>query len=499
MKPIMSFWSEPYIRGFHRRWANPATWNMSWILSVEAVTKTYGKPHLYTDDAGKSFLVDQLGLDFASVDLSLNDLKGKNPRFFSLGRTYTLGVQKEPFIHLDYDAYLFDIIPQELFGSGVLLERQFYRSIEKAPEVPCRPELFSEYNVPSWWNNYKAKKEHNFATLGVIGGSNFEYFSKFSQTIFDIISLNQENFDNFFSSNPALQFVPQDTLDQYVSVMLAKEMNFAPRFLVSMNQVVRTKYAHAGGEKAVSSELYGRIISRIVKDYPEATSKVEKFGGVGKVEIPTTSVIVVPNSLGSVYDSTLRVIIPRKIAPSETIVSDFRLHEAEKKLLSKIDGIRFAPAGATYLESIRNAFKKTSGKLIILVDGHIKVPKLYIERAIAASIEFPNSFFCTASKDYEDNKLAVSYGGLEDDYGIRPNLSQSKDSVLDIPLISALYGGVIILPAKAAHLLLDMKDSINSMSDVSKYLISKGFECRCIKSIEVSNNFKATTSYSSES
>jgi hypothetical protein len=495
----MSFWSEPYIRGFGRRWINPLTWNLSWILSVEAVTKIYGKPHLYTDDAGKNFLVDQLGLDFASVDLSLNDLKGKNPRFFSLGRTYTLGVQKEPFIHFDYDAYLFDIIPQEVFENGVLLERQFYRSIEKHPKAPCRPELFSDFDVPSWWNNYKVKNEHSFATLGIVGGSNLEYFNRFSQTIFDIISLNQEKFDNFFFSKPTLQYVPQDTLDQYVSVMLAKEMSFSPRFLVSMNQIAKVEYAHAGEEKAVSSELFGRIISRIVKDHPKATSKIEKLAGIGKIEIPTVSVIVIPNSLGSVYDSTLRVIIPRKIAPSETIVSDFRLHEAEKKLLSKIDGIRFASSGPTYLESIRNAFKKTSGKLLIIVDGHIKVPKLYIERAIAASIEFPNAFFCTASKDFEDNKIAISYGGLEDDYGIRPNLSQNKDIVLDMPLISALYGGVVILPIKAAHLLLDMKDSINSMSDISRYLISKGFECRCIKSIEVSNNFKAKTSFSSES
>lgn len=498
MKPIMSFWSEPYIRGLHRKWINPLAWNMSWILSVESITKTYGKPYLYTDDVGKNFLVDQLGLDFAGVDLSLNDLKGKNPRFFSLGRTYALGVQKEPFIHLDYDAYLFDAIPQELFDSGVLLERQFYRSVEKNKEVPCRPELFSDFNVPSWWNNYKSKNEHNFATLGIVGGSNFEYFSRYSQAIFDIVSLNQEKFDNFFSEKAALQWVPQDTLDQYVAVSIAKEMNFSPRFLISMNQIVRAKYAHAGGEKITSSELYGRIISRIVKDYPEAISKVEKFSGIGRVEIPKTSVIVVPNSLGSVYDSTLRVIIPRKIAPFETVVSDFRLHESEKKLLSKIDGVRFSNAGDNYIESIRNAFKKTSGKLIILVDGHIKVPKLYIERAIAASIEFPNAFFCTASKDYEDNKIVISYGGLEDDYGVRPNLSKVKDPILDIPLVSALYGGVIILPAKAAHFLLDMKDSISSILDTSRYLISKGFECRCIKSIEVSNNFKASTNFSPE-
>ena len=85
MKPIMSFWSEPYIRGFSNPWINPSTWNLSWILSVESVTKVYGKPHLYTDLAGKNFLVNELGLSFESIDLSLTDIKGMNPKFFSLG------------------------------------------------------------------------------------------------------------------------------------------------------------------------------------------------------------------------------------------------------------------------------------------------------------------------------------------------------------------------------------------------------------------------------
>lgn len=490
MKPIMSFWSEPYIRGFHRKWINPSAWNLSWILSVEATTKTYGPIHLYTDESGKNFLVDQLGLKFASVNLLLNDLRGKNPRFFSLGRAYACSVQKEPFFHIDYDAYLFDKIPSELFDNGVILERQFYRSLSDNIKYSCKPELFSEYNMPYWWNNYKAKNEHNFASLGVFGGSNYEYFQLFYNTMNQIISSNKDNFDNFFYSNPSLIHCAQDTLDQYISVSLAKEMNFAPRYLISMNQVVRTKYAHAGGEKTISSELYGRIISRIAISYPQVLSKVEDFTSQGKIEIPKVSVIVMPNSLESVYDSVLRVIIPRKIAPSEVIVSEYMLSDKDKNLLSKIEGIKFSPKGDSYFESVRNAFKKSSGNLIVIVDGHVRVPKLYIERSIAAVIEFPNAFFCSASKDYVDNKTGIVYGGLEDDYEIRPNAYQQRDSVLDIPMVSSLYGGFILLPKKIAHCVFDDKNSILSFNELSKYLVSKGFECRCIKSIEVSNNFK---------
>jgi hypothetical protein len=56
MKIIMSFWSEPYIRGYFNEFLQDKTWKLSWLLSVASITKIYDKPILYTDDLGKNFL-----------------------------------------------------------------------------------------------------------------------------------------------------------------------------------------------------------------------------------------------------------------------------------------------------------------------------------------------------------------------------------------------------------------------------------------------------------
>jgi len=138
-------------------------------------------------------------------------------------------------------------------------------------------------------------------------------------------------------------------------------------------------------------------------------------------------------------------------------------------------------------------FKRTSGNLIIVIDGHIKVPKLYIEKCIAANIEYPNSVFCAASIDFSDKKSHICYGGLEDDYGIRPNLHERKSLLINNEKVSSLYGGLYAFPSSILHKVLDIPETIKSFSEVSKYLSGNNFEIRCIKGITVSNNFKASS------
>jgi hypothetical protein len=493
----MSFWSEPYIRGFHNKWVNENSWNLSWILSVECITKLYGKPHLYTDDAGKHFLVDQLGLSFESVDLSLNDIRERNPRFFSLGKTYTIGIQREPFIHFDYDFYLLDKIPESLFDSGVLLEKYEYNSYDPKISIrrtTCSPNILEKANgLPSWWNSYKQKNEYNHAKLGIIGGSNFEYFGRLSQSIFDIINANTNDYWNSFSKPNNFPFFPQYTLDEYGVVCVAKEMGITPKYLKGLTEQNFTKYAHVNLEKLISGEIYGRIAARIIKDFPHAIDKAKEFGGVSVSHVPKVSVIIMPNDIGTTYDSLLRVVIPRKVAPDEIFISEYKLSDFDKKLISKIDGVRIVPAGSSYVDSLRQVFKRTSGNLIIVIDGHIKVPKLYIEKCIAANIEYPNSVFCAASIDFSDKKSHICYGGLEDDYGIRPNLHERKSLLINNEKVSSLYGGLYAFPSSILHKVLDIPETIKSFSEVSKYLSGNNFEIRCIKGITVSNNFKASS------
>lgn len=502
MKPIMSFWSEPYIRSKHNRWFNPDSFSLSWILSVAAITKSYGQPHLYTDEIGKHFLVDQLGLSFASIDLSLNELRGKNPLIFSLGRTYAIGVQKEPFVHVDYDAYAFSHIPQELLANGVFWEREIFVDASKT-NVPMRPEFLGGLKgLPDWWATGITNGQCKFYKNGIIAGSNLEYFSRLSQAIFDIVNSNTDlsfaDMDLLCKKDPSAKssfFIPQYILSEYLPYALARHMNITPRFMISGGGTTASRFSHIHGKKNEQSEMYGRLVRKIVTDYPESSELLDKLQITKFKKMPKVSVIVMPNESSSVYDSVLRALIPRKIAPDEVIVSSYKLGVTDRQLLSKIEGVRIIPEGDSYLASLEAAFRKTSGQVIIVLDGHVRLPKQYIEKFLAGFIEHPNSVFCSASSDFSDKTNHISYGGLEDQSGIRPDLSATISEVFDMPKVQSLFGGAVALSNEAMHALFDPANKIDSHSRISRHLEGKGYDLRCVKSLLVSHNFKREANY----
>jgi len=495
MKPIMSFWSEPYIKNRHNRWINENSWNLSWILSVAAISKTYGKPHLYTDDAGKHFLVDQLGLEFESINLSLNDLNGKNSRFFSLGKIYAIGMQKEPFFHIDYDAYLFNEIAPELLDRGVFFERESIFDSTLKLGIVQRPDLLDDIkNLPSWW---KTDKIFNAYKSGIVGGSNIDYFANYSKIVLDIIDSNTEEKWDLVNENikrnsfvQSSIFSPQYTIEEVVAYGLANHMGISPRFMINNNGLIASTFAHVHGDKQVSSEFYGRIMRRIAVDYPDSMNLVNKLQPSKTISNPKVSVIVIPTEEQSSYDTVLRSLIPRKIAPNEVIVSGYNLKESDRNLLVKIEAIKLVPGMNTYMESFEAAFRKTNGQLIILIDGHVRVPKLYIEKAIASYFEYPDSVFCTTSSDFLDKPLVFSHGALQDDFGVHPNIQESQSNILDTAEVQSLYGGIYVFPSSILHAIFDTSSKLPSFNDISKFVESKGFKIRCIKSIVSSHNFK---------
>lgn len=504
MNIIMSFWSDPYKNKLHNKWLNEKTWNLSWILAVESITKSYGKPILYTDDAGKKLLVNDLGLDFEKVDLCLNDLKGTDPRFTTLGRTYSVGIQKSPFIHVDYDSYVFESIPPEVFQNGLFFQKEVFidlNDVKYHGSSLHRPDLFVAMNgVPNWWFNHIYDNKTKIFQTGIMGGSNIEFFEKYSQIIFDMINSNkteiwtsiEEEAKKPFIDTPAFSygFAPQYTLDEYTLFGLSKEMNISPRFIINGYNIIVSKFSHVFSEKATVGDLHGRIMRRIIHSFPSRTKQVKNITQNNSAANRSVSTIIIPNKINSPYDTILRSIIPRKLQPNETIVSEYDLTDSDRNLISRLEGVKIIPKGDSYVESLKIAFKRTSSDIIILIDGHIKTPKLYVEKAIAANLEFPDSVFCCAATDFEDQKGKFTYGSLKDDYEVRPNIVDFPDRVLDNPEIVSLSGGMYIFTKEALHAIFDGAKKIDNFDQISDLLVESGFKVRCLKNLIASHSFK---------
>jgi uncharacterized protein DUF6734 len=122
MNAVWSFWSKPFLAHRCSTWLSEKHHLLSWILSVETVKRYYGPAILHTDDRGARMLVDGIGLEFDRVVTSLNALHQHDPAWWALGKLYAYRAQREPFVHLDSDVYLWQPLPDGLISAPVLAQ-----------------------------------------------------------------------------------------------------------------------------------------------------------------------------------------------------------------------------------------------------------------------------------------------------------------------------------------------------------------------------------------
>jgi len=150
---------------------------MRWALSFTLAKRHYGAVELHTDDYGKRFLVDQIGLDYDKVHLTLQELdKWCPPNVWALSKVVVFGElarQGEPFLHLDDDVFLFNRLPGRIECADVFAQCSegfnYYRRplhyFDEEDRIDCAlPE--------SEWRAYNT---------GIFGGSNLEFIRQYSE------------------------------------------------------------------------------------------------------------------------------------------------------------------------------------------------------------------------------------------------------------------------------------------------------------------------------
>jgi hypothetical protein len=178
MRSVWSFWSKPFLAERHSSWASEFHHWLAWGLSVDTARAHYPKTSLVTDDEGARLLVDDLGLPFASVSLALNRLKKYDPEWWALGKIEAYRHQREPFVHIDSDVFLWRPLPDRVSGSPlfaqnpepIVLGASCYRPEELERAIGSRGWL------PEEWHWYRsAVKTPRAECCGIFGGSGVEF------------------------------------------------------------------------------------------------------------------------------------------------------------------------------------------------------------------------------------------------------------------------------------------------------------------------------------
>jgi len=191
MNAVFSFWSKRFKETgkVHATVNNPVFLN-SWILSVNLAKQFFPKVILYTDNFGFDMLVNNLGLQFDEVNLCLNDLDNIPSYLWAYGKIITYQDQKEPFIHIDYDAFLFDQLPQKFLSSDIFVE-SFESFANYHFYQPHLRNLFREgYSNPFVYPSDKINYAYN---CGIFGGNDLDFIKFYTFQALQVADFMKDN------------------------------------------------------------------------------------------------------------------------------------------------------------------------------------------------------------------------------------------------------------------------------------------------------------------
>lgn len=283
MKIIQSFWS-----GNQTDFTNNFGWYsykhnwLSWILSCHQLVKYHKEVELYTDSFGYEILIKKLQLPYTKVHVVLDELNHYNKNQWAVAKIRTFQLQKEPFLHVDGDVFVWESLTDKFENSNLITQNlevttDYYRERWKV--------IFPQLSfLPNEMKDYHENKSNLACNMGIIGGTNLTFFKEYTQKSFDFVDKNNIDFD----SNDALNF--NVFFEQVLFKELSNVTNQNIDFMFSeisldndyegfgdFDRVPNKSYLHLLGVYKRNSTVCKAMEIYLMKYYPENYSKLSKL------------------------------------------------------------------------------------------------------------------------------------------------------------------------------------------------------------------------------
>ena len=160
-------------------------------LSFNQLKRNGYRVHLYTDNYGKSLLVDQLKLKYDYIDLSHETLD-LNPNLWAFCKMYTHLKQTEPFIHVDLDAFIFNDFTLKFKSENIIFQNiesnfDYYKKMWKI----LRPHIKSNNKISHQIRSIlDTEKPFHAMNVGIFGGNNISAIKTYVEDAITFLNLN---------------------------------------------------------------------------------------------------------------------------------------------------------------------------------------------------------------------------------------------------------------------------------------------------------------------
>jgi hypothetical protein len=201
---------------------------MSAYLSLKCLRDKNYRVKLVTDKLGKQYLIDTFGLEYDEVTLELEDVSF-NPHLWGMAKMHTFSIQKNPFLYIDLDAFLFNDIGDDLKRADI-----FFQNFE--------PNYYTAYDTYSRFYNYFRFEKNKIIeeyekrvgekfygdayNTAIFGGNNIDLIQKASKEVLRYCEKNLSNVDNKYIGDRVSVFMEQVYLHYYLKLQKNVDVQF---------------------------------------------------------------------------------------------------------------------------------------------------------------------------------------------------------------------------------------------------------------------------------
>ncbi|MGJ1510125.1 MULTISPECIES: DUF6734 family protein [Sphingobacterium] len=287
MKIIQSYWSKPGnlnkndFLNFNRcGWLDRKYHYFAWILSAKQLLKYYKDVELVTDNQGYDLLINKLEIPYSKASVELNEIKDYHPNLWAMGKILSYRLQKEAFIHVDGDVFIWKKFTEKLENAELLCQNpeegfsydQYYRKafLPIALNFDYYPEVLN-----SSINKNGCIKAVN---AGILGGTNIKFVQNYTEEALAFINKNITKLKLIDSSlfNVIFeQFLFRSMADHNnIDIAYFHNSTVSPHFFEFAGIPDRTSYIHLSGTSKKDILHCTLLENKLRTEYPMDYARV---------------------------------------------------------------------------------------------------------------------------------------------------------------------------------------------------------------------------------
>ena len=284
MKAVQTLWcGDRRLEESQFWWLDAEYHLMSWALSALKLRQHFDRLELYTDSEGARMLIDRLGLPYTEVKVVYDRFHCLTCHW-ALVKVHTYSLQRESFIHIDGDIYLTKPLTEQTLASPLIVQNTelctdyYRRMIDRLLGI-------SGLKLQESFRRVLESDDVPSCNLGFCGGTDIDFFGRFSEAVFRFFRDNDFNSDRFRNDDISANVV----FEQIFFSIMAREAGpvpatiwpqrvrdngYLPEEFSDMLHFGQRQFVHILGGMKRRKDICRSVELTLLREYPEMWRRV---------------------------------------------------------------------------------------------------------------------------------------------------------------------------------------------------------------------------------